>query len=403
MPSERAAKAASGAKGWAPYVLVALLIWLAWQIVVALLVQRAPVEAAIRVAPGSPAVLSRAAEAEFVAGRNDQARDLAELALRSSPFDVRALRVLGLAIAKEDEAAADPILTLAGNWSLRDDPSHAWLMTRRLRQGDYVGAFGHADALARRRPELWPGIFRLFTTAAAEDPRAVPALLQRIAAHPPWRNEYLGVLRSDPRGPQVQAAIVLGLNDGPGRLRDPELQLIYRDWLDAGRLPGLIELRRRSGRPAPGLHDGGFDGLPAPAPFGWQLEQNPGVVATLSQDEDRGGILYVETDGFRGQTVASQLLLLPAGAGRLTFRSRVESGVEDSRLRWTLACVESGAPLAQQIVPVSADWRDVSVAYDVPGSGCTAQWLKLETTSGPRRTFIAASFDRVAVFAGGAR
>jgi hypothetical protein len=397
MQSGQAAKATAGAKSWVPYVLVALLIWLAWQIVVTLLVQRAPVEAAIRVAPGSPAVLSRAAEAEFVAGRTDQARELAELGLRASPFDVRALRVLGLAVAKGNEDAADPILTLAGNWSLRDDPSHAWLMTRRLRQGDYVGAFGHADALARRRPDLWPGIFRLFTTAAVEDPRAVPALLQRIAANPNWRAEYLGVLRSDPRGPAVQGAVVLGLNDRPGRLLDAELQLIYRDWLDAGRLPGLIELRRRSGRPAPGLHDGEFDGEPAPAPFGWQLDQNPGVGATLSQAEDRNGILYVESDGFRAQNVASQLLVLPAGSGQLTFRSRVETGVGESRLRWTLTCVETGARLVEQAVPVSDDWRDVSVAYSLPGSGCTAQWLRLETTAGPRRTFIAASFDRMAV------
>lgn len=403
MQSGQAAEAPAGAKGWVPYVLVVLLIWLAWQIVVTLLVQRAPVETAIHVAPGSPAVLSRAAEAEFVAGRTDQARELAELALRSSPFDVRALRVLGLAVAKENEDAADPILTLAGNWSLRDDPSHAWLMTRRLRQGDYVGAFGHADALARRRPELWPGIFRLFTTAAVEDPRAVPALLQRIAANPNWRAEYLGVLRSDPRGPGVQAAVVLGLNDGPGRLLDAELQLIYRDWLDAGRLSGLIELRRRSGRPAPGLHDGEFDGKPAPAPFGWQLDQNPGVVATLSQDEDRNGTLYVESDGFRARNAASQLLILPAGPGRLTFRSRVETSVGESRLRWTLTCVEVGARLVEQVVPVSDDWQDGGFAFSVPASGCTAQWLRLETTAGPRRTFIAASFDRLAVSAGGAR
>jgi hypothetical protein len=122
------AVAQSPARAWAPYVLTALAIWLGWQIVTALVVQRAPPESAVRIAPGSAQALSRAAEAELIAERPDQAADLAILSLRAAPFDVRALRVLGLVRARTDEAAADELLTLAGNWSLRDDPSHAWLM-----------------------------------------------------------------------------------------------------------------------------------------------------------------------------------------------------------------------------------------------------------------------------------
>jgi hypothetical protein len=395
--------AAGGARAWAPYVLTVLLIWLAWQIVIGLLVQRAPPEMAIRVAPGSPAVMSRAAEGELVAGRVDQARDLAEMALRASPFDVRALRILGLAIARSDEDAADPILTLAGNWSLRDDPSHAWLLTRRLRQGDYVGSFGHADALARRREDLRPGIFRYFATAAAEDPRAVPALLQRYAVQPNWRPDFFAFLRTVENGPPVQAALAVGLDDRAGTLSDHELEILYVDWLNAGRIPGLLALREQTGRPAPAtVVDGGFDGGTSPKPFGWDLITSPGVTPTVSEDRSREGesALFLETDGFLGVNAASQLLTLSPGPGTLSYSAWVEAGGPDPRLRWTLTCLESGAQLTVAPIPATPQWRTFRVAIDVPADRCTAQWLHLETTQGPRRSSIAVWIDDVSVTPG---
>lgn len=394
------ARAAGGARAWAPYVLTALLIWLAWQVVVGLLVQRAPVEAAIRVAPGSPAVLSRAAEAEMVAGRVDQARDLAEMALQASPFDVRALRILGLSIARTDETAADPILTLAGNWSLRDDPSHAWLMQRRLRQGDYVGSFGHADALARRREDLRPGIFRYFATAAAEDPRAVPALLQRYAAFPNWRPEFFEFLRTAGNGPSVQAALAVGLDDRAGALSDEELEIIYVDWLGVGRLPGVLALRERTGRPEPApLIDGQFDGVQAPQPFRWYLISAAGVTPTVSEDRSRDGqhALFVESDGFQSAEVASQLLTLRPGPGELSFSAWIELGGGDALMQWTLTCVESGRRLAGVGIADAPSWRRFRANFDVPPQGCTAQWLQLRTARGARRTSILVWVDEMAV------
>jgi len=394
----------AAARNWAPYVVVVLVIWLAWQIVVALLVQRAPVETAVRVAPSSAQVLSRAAESELVADRPDQARVLAALALRAAPFDVRALRVLGLVTARTDEDAADPLLTLAGNWSLRDDPSHAWLMNRRLRQGDYAGAFGHADVLARRRADLRPGVFRLFTAAATADPRAIGPLVARVRPSPNWRLEYLGTLRADPRGvPAVQAALALGLQPGPGALTDLELEAIYLDWAEAGRLAGLAALRSRLRRPAPALlHDGEFSSPPAPRPFRWVLGEAPGLLATFSEkpDDVEDQALFVETDGFDLKSVASQLLFLPAGPHTVGGDFRFDAGGTSEILEWGVRCVESGAMLSAWR-PVAAgdasDWARGGMAFTVPQQGCTAQWLTLISRPGERRTTIVAWFDRLTV------
>lgn len=378
----RAGDDAAGRSGWAPYVVVALLIWVGWQVVVGLLVQRAPPEVAVRVAPGSALALSRAAEGEYVAGRVDQARDLAILSLRAAPFDVRALRVLGQTLATTDADKADELLTLAGNWSLRDDPSHAWLIERRLRRGDYVGAFGHADVLARRREDLRPVFFRLFATAAALDPRAGPALLQRMAARPVWRAEFLEYLRTLPDGPKVQALLALGLQGESSRLSDDELEVIYLDWLKAGRLPGLLELRRRTGRPsAATLVDGDFNELRAPRPFRWDLLNSPEAAPVISQDFSRKNekALFVALSGIRPSSVAVQALILRPSQYVFSWRARLEEGATANRLRWTLTCVENEARLVDKSFGSGTGWIYYSASFTVPASGCSVQRLYLES------------------------
>src|SRR5690606_14836052 len=79
--------------------LIVVGVLLAWQIAIQPLMLRAPVDLAIRLAPGSPTVLRRAAESELAAGRIDNAASLSRDALVRSPFDVRALRVIGLSEA----------------------------------------------------------------------------------------------------------------------------------------------------------------------------------------------------------------------------------------------------------------------------------------------------------------
>jgi hypothetical protein len=390
------AVAQSPARAWAPYVLTALAIWLGWQIVTALVVQRAPPESAVRIAPGSAQALSRAAEAELVAERPDQAADLAILSLRAAPFDVRALRVLGLVRARTDEGAADELLTLAGNWSLRDDPSHAWLMNRRLRVGDYVGAFGHADTLVRRRKDLQPQVFEFFTKAAALDPRALPVLVERYGVRPPWRSEYLYYLGTRAEGPQILAALALGLNDGPGRFADADLATVYSEWAGAGRLPGLRALRTRLARPPlTPLFDGEFDDLAGPAPFRWVTGTAAGLSASLTEDGSRDGqkALLVETDGFGVDDATVQLLMLDPGPHVFSAAWRTEAGGDDPRMTWTLTCLESGQTLLSWAPDDAPEWRRQRVPFVMPADGCTMQWLKLTTSRGERRSTVVVWFD----------
>ena len=227
--------------GLAPYALTIGAVLLAWQIAIQPLIQRAPVETAIRIAPSSPQLLGRAAEAEYVAGRYENAAILGRTALARSPFYVKALRVIGLTEARAGRAdQADEMLTLAGNWSLRDDPAHAWLVEHRLRQGDYASSFAHADTLARRRPDIQPQVFRLFTTAAAHDPqRALPVIVRLMASGTPWRGDYFRNLNATLEGLQVSATIATMLQATRSPTTNEELEPLYLSLLANGQIDAV--------------------------------------------------------------------------------------------------------------------------------------------------------------------
>lgn len=398
----------SGPRQWiaetGSYILVALAIWLGWQIVREMAVGRLPAEQSIRLSPGSAVVLGRAAESEFAEDRFDNAEYLARQSLMRAPFNVQALRVFGLTEAeggRKDQA--DDILTLAGNWSLRDDPAHAWLMDYRLTRGDYSSSFAHADTLARRREDLKPQLFRLFTVAASSDRRALPVLASLLAASPPWRPDYLHGLYATRSGLQlaVNLAIILQMTDQP--FSNPELEALYGQLLGSGMLSTMSEVRARLGRPVPTalLMNGEFNRLDGPAPFDWKLYNASGSVAEILPDTIRGDrALRAAFGSYSSRPMTEQLIQLPSGSYRLSGQVWAEVGMPDERLIWTVSCFESEAVIGDsKSTPArgEAAWKDFSFDFTVPTSNCTAQWVRLVPHPGDRRNTVVAWYDRLAV------
>lgn len=395
---------------YAPYALTVGAIWLGWQILLQPVIERAPPEIAVRAAPGSPMVLRRAAEAEFVAGhenddvrRFDNAAALARETLARSPFNVRALRVLGLTEAQAGrEAAADEILTLAGNWSLRDDPAHAWLVEYRLRQGDYASSFAHADTLVRRREDIRPQVFRLFTTAATQDAeRALPEIAALVDARPPWRQSYLDSLYANVEGLQVAASLAVLLQRGKAPLTNEELTQLYMQLLDKGQIEAVRTVRARLNRPpAAAVSNGGFGDPQAPQPFQWRLAQEAGAVVEIVPDDVRPAdpALRIDYDGYSTVRFAEQLLFLTPGRYRLTAEARAEAGEPGERMVWSVTCSPNDLRiLSTPAVGRSASvWSPVSDEFTVP-QGCPGQWLRLESRGDDRRASTIAWIDRVRI------
>ncbi|WP_439475920.1 tetratricopeptide repeat protein [Brevundimonas sp.] len=351
-------------------------------------------------------MLRRAAESELAAGRIDNAAALSRDALVRSPFDVRALRVLGLTEARaRREDAADDILTLAGNWSLRDDPTHAWLVERRLRRGDYASSFAHADTLVRRREDIQPQVFQLFTLAAAEDPqRSLPVVARLLAADPPWRTAYLASLNHTPQGLQVAANLALLLEAGRTPFTNDELQRLYSALNHVGGIGSIQTVRGRLNRPPldTAVTNGGFDETDHPGPFQWRLYEKAGIVAEIVADDLRPSnpALRVDYDGYATGTIVEQLTYLTPGSYRFTAVVRSETGSPPARLAWTLSCATGGGDKASIPTGISGaaanTWVNLSGRFEVPAA-CTAQWLRLETRADDRRTPSSVWFDQIAI------
>lgn len=390
-------------KAYAPYALLIGAVWLGWQILSAPVLERAPVDIAIRIAPSSPMVLRRAAESELAAKQYDDAEYLARRALRAAPFDIRALSVVGMAMAERDRGAADDVLTLAGNWSLRDDPTHAWLMNHRLQQGDYASAFAHADTLVRRREDIQPDIFNLFMSAATADPRAAPPLIGLLAASPPWRTAFFERLYAEPEGDALLAGLAIGLQRTRAPLDDRELGRLYGHWLGEGRVVAVQTVRQGIGRPSPDtlVVEGDFSDPTAQAPFAWTLNQSASFTSAVVSDEVRGGenALRVDYDGYGTGDVARQFLLLAPGSYRLVLDARFEGGGRTPGLVWKIHCGTD--VVSAEIEPVfpqgDTRWKSFEAAFTV-GVDCPGQWLVLHTIPGDRRGARTVTwFDRVRI------
>ena len=409
-------KASSG-PGWIGIGLAVGLIWLGWQIALVPMAERAPSEHAVRLNPGSAAVLARAAESEWQAGRMDNADALARMALERAPFTLSALRVVGLVEGESgDRALADEILTLAGNWSLRDDSSHGWLIENRLRRGDYGSAFAHADTLARRRASLQPQIFDLFATAVESDPRAFPFLAGELADDPPWRTGFLRSLYRREGGVGLAAQIAILMKDSSGRFSDAELQQLYLALYSGGQIDALRQVRDAVGRPTPGngLVNGNFQEPESILPFGWKLGVGAGYsVAALpgagptSQDAEEGasGALRIAHNGQSRDVLAEQALLLSPGRYRLEGLWRWELGQSEMVFAWQVLCgpsgqavedVRFGAP-SQSAPTGEASWQAFSQEFTVPETSCPSQTLRLVGESPGRRTNLIVWFAQLEI------
>lgn len=372
--------------GRAPDALIFLVIvagiWVAWQILRNALVLTAPHDLALRLGPNAPILLARAAETELRAGNVDAARRYAQRSLALKPFNVAALRVAGLAADREGDAdAADRMLTLAGNWSLRDDPAHSWLVKRRLEQGQAASALAHADTLLRRRADVRPRYFDLMIALASRNDRqaqgALVALLQRS---PPWRLDFFIHALERREGLPVAAALVAALKAGPHPVTVDERSRVYQTLIVQGRTDVLRALMKAVGdTEVSGVSDGGFDKGGGTPPFDWKLPSSAGVLAEIAPDADGQPALHALISQTGRRSVAEQLVLLAPGRWRITGRVRIEQGPAEE-LAWTLSCAAGGRELGAFNVSAGdkGGWARFTGVVDAP-EACPAQYLRLIT------------------------
>lgn len=402
MDAARTRPSALGVAGAVLLVAAGLLV--ALQVVAAALAQALPGRAALSVDPRSASALTDAAETAYDAGQAQAARALARRALSLQPFDVVALRIVGLVdAAQSGPDGADSLMTLAGNWSLRDEPTQAWLLQQRLRHRAFASAFAHADALMRVDSDVWPTMFKVLDAVAQSDPQGFAPLVGRLATDPPWRVAYFESLSADPQHQATAAALAMALARSPHPVTKPELSALLNG-LVSGRQYRLADAvwRRVSGAAARVPADGGFDQPQTPEPFGWSIPGGEGAMVGVQVDGDAAGerALHVAYDGYSSPELAKAFIVIGPGPHRLTGRMRDDGTAGADQLGWTVRCADDGRILASAPGPETMPagvWRPFGVDFTVPASGCEGQWLQLTPYPGERQTTIGLWYADLAI------
>jgi hypothetical protein len=332
-------------------------------------------ESAAQVWPGHPAVeISRGMIAIATAARD---RQPVKPEILHSVYDA----------SRKDPLAPEPFLVrgveaqLAGNAALarqafaaaerrdpRSLPARYFLAEDDFRRGDAASGLREIVILARLAPQgagslapylgayaadrsTWPQVRAVFR----ENPELAAATLQSLAHSPANTDAILALAdarQRDLRSQWIPTLLSSLVSAG-------EYQRARSVWADVAH----VRLD-----PQTLMFDPGFSRSDAPPPFNWALTSSTVGIA----ERRPGGGLHVIYYGQEDGVLASQLLVLPAGAYRMTMRASGDLPAAQS-LQWRLICVNSKAEIAA--VPFAAvaksGWR-VAV-----GGACGAQRLEL--------------------------
>lgn len=270
----------------------------------------------------------------------------------------------------------------AAQW--RDPRSLAaayFLADRYFRTGDTDRGLRQVAAVARLAPN-GPTVVGPYLAAYAANSANWPALRRLFRANPMLAEQTLVTLASNIA--TVPAVLALA---------DPKQEAAGAAWLPsllstltaAGKYDQARAIWAKMARVQPGsaqlLYDSSFSDRSAPPPFNWTLSSSTVGVAERQPGGRLHVVFYGQEDGF----LASELLLLPPGAYRLSMQLLGDPARARS-LNWSIWCDKSTEPLASVTLDAAAAraWR-----FEVP-RGCPAQWLKLSGVSGdlPQQTDV---------------
>lgn len=347
-------------------------------------------EIALQIDPtNSDAMSARADEWLKTVQLGDEAASLAAFsrrALERSPYDVVALRDIGIiTAANDDEKGAERLLSLASRLSLRDYLTHAWLLDYRFRTGQIAASIHEADIVLRQMPENWDVIMPALV-ALTSDPRVIDPLARTLAAKPEWRGTFLYKLSESNPNPPLTFALLRQLKALGSAASKEELDqyfvvagqktpvnALYAQWVAL--LPPSAK-----GESTALLHDADFAGLDAPPPFGWRLHPSEGVYAERGPGPGgMGSALFASFAGDKETVFADQELVLGPGHYRLAGRAFAEDAIDKGTFRWSVICMTKGhqAELGQApITTIPGKLISYAIEFDVPAD-CDQQGLAL--------------------------
>ncbi|HEX2255452.1 MAG TPA: hypothetical protein VHG92_01905 [Afifellaceae bacterium] len=360
------------------------------------------------------ATLLQAAEAppESADGQAEiaAAEAAAQQALRDSPLDASALAMLGLAAtARAEPERAKRLMELAAIRVPAHPLAQGWLFHHRLAAADATGALAHADAMLRAQPGFLETLLPALAAIAA-DPESQLPMAELLTAGPPWRSRFLERLAAesaDPLAPFGLYAALMAGSDPPSRteLRPYLARLVDTGLYEQARLLWTQAVPAERLAEVGYLANGGFEEPPTGFLFDWSVEPVAGARAEFATIPDGDGSRGLRIQFHDRQVTfrhVRQLLMLMPGRYRLSGRAKAE-GLRNARgLHWTLTCADERDTRlgATERISGTTRWHGFEAVFEVPASGCRAQWLRLELAAriaAERHSAGAAWYDDMAV------
>ena len=311
---------------------------------------------------------------------------LAKAALRQSPMNPRALRMLAFADVQNGKTdLAEAKMVLADRLSRRDGATQLWLADRRGRQNRVGDALRHIDVLLRTSPEATvPLLERLAGALALPEARA--AIKPMMVADTPWIERFFAIAVERSPSMVPLGELVASLREAPrvDRLEGSYASLVYQlageqqydlmrkvyTKLPAARSGDLYDVSLRSAVDPTGYRPVIWD-------FGSRSDRG---AAMLGPDEAE---FFAMTD-VRG-VAASKAVFLKSGGQALRFRKKEGAAGDGAAAFWRISCV-SGDAARSSIQSRNLLEVPNGTVLSVPfPSGCSAAKIEMIVDGAMRR------------------
>jgi hypothetical protein len=389
--------------------------WLAYLVlcygVASAALDRGDARAALAIRPHSAEALSFAADDALARNDLSAAEHYARAALTIVPRDVRALRVMGVAVSLQGRRRlGSELLLRSGVLSWRDPPTQIWLIRAALDQRNYATAAQRIDAMLRGG-QMSGNMLRLAHGVAAL-PEARAALVERLAEDPPWRTsfladpEYLTPATDPSHVLLIEALRVRGVPPARAELVRFVNHLVQTGQFALARRVWLMSLTGEARTYVAGaIFDGDFNDDPGAEaeqprfPFEWELDSGHGAIASTGTPP----LLVGETalnvrSGDAEQRLASQTVMLAPGRHVRSYATIVGGELSPQGFEWRVICVRYNARLmlGEPASRTVGSWRTTTMTFDVPPRDCGAQRIEIVARPGGIGG-VGAWFDKVSV------
>jgi len=362
------------------YIAAALVFaGLAGSYALARLAEEIRPELSLALMPSLPPALEAKADAMIAENRTgdpailQEARDMAQRALRASPLEPAALRVLA-GTGPQDPAYIGRLVGTAMQLSRRDVGAQLLQIELAVSRNDVRGALVHYNIALSVSPSLGPVLYPILLSAS-DKADLLPSLRAMVGQDPQWLPSLISWTIDNPDNLRRLARLVSAIPPSSEALAPGYGQALVEAMVERGDLPAAFAVQQAYGRRTRvPQFAGGF----VFRPIDWTTSDNYDTGSDLIESPAPHVHFFAEA-GTQG-VILSRLAALPAGAYRLAFALIKPADSAAGAMTLAIACRRAGGDEEISRAAVQIATQRFSQDFTVPAS-CPYQWLRFSVAA----------------------